>query len=132
VSRPVKLTADDVEQIRLLHGFETTRSLAKQFGVSNVMIWRIVNGHSHKARDEEPRGDAKRNSAKLIPSEVLAIRRLAREETPRPVLAERFGVSIHAIHKIIQRANWCDLEEPVIRAPLPSRFYGNLQPRYGR
>lgn len=49
--------------------------------------------------ERNPRG-------KLFPEQVLEIRRLCEEGVPQKKLAERFGVNVLAVNRVVRRASW--------------------------
>jgi hypothetical protein len=75
----------------------------------------FIGSHSDNLKDMASKGRGRKNydingesnpAAKLTTPQVLEIRRLADEKTPRKQLAKQFNVSLPLIEKIISRSVW--------------------------
>ena len=99
--------AEDVRSIRLSP--LTCQTLAAQFGVSHVAIWKARNGLTYKWVDGT-RGRPGRHG-KLMDKQVRFIRN---STLPEPILSKRFGLSISQIGNIRRREHYRDVpdEEP--------------------
>lgn len=85
----VKLTLEQVEEIRRLRGQETQQSLADRFGVSRPNIIAIQQGKSW---------DGKKRIIKVLTAEQVSEIRSSSE--PLAVLADRFGKSKLTIKRV--------------------------------
>lgn len=109
-----KLTRKEVKQIRALYstGEWTQEELAEKFGVSQVLISKIVRGElwSHIPgicdTSLRKRGEG-RPLAKLTGKKAKQIRRLyASGDHSQSELAKRFDVSQYAVSKVVRRITW--------------------------
>lgn len=63
------------------------------------------NNHDMMAKDRFARGE-RAKAAKLTAADVIAIRRQYTEGATMQALAERYGVSLVQVHRIIHRKRW--------------------------
>jgi hypothetical protein len=103
-----KLTTEQVAEIKA-DRHTSLRGLAKRYGITDVMVGRILSGHNWKDVPGEPRQAARRVLGKppssrgperLTEQEVAAIRAAPRHYGSGRELAHRYGVSESAISEI--------------------------------
>jgi predicted DNA-binding protein (UPF0251 family) len=119
----VKLTADQVREIRALYRSSSTQQqLADQFGVDRKSISFIVRGVNwrHIAEEDteilislperQSKPGSKNPSAILNEDDVREIRKLHAEGVQGTEIAKRFNVSSGTIYNVVKRRNWKHLE----------------------
>ena len=106
-----KLTEETISEILRLRGNgESACSIAKTFGISDSLIYRIEKGVAWKHLNLPVRGKMIRGSSHhkthLTDSDVLDIRKRYTEGETQRSIAKRFGVHFSNINAIIKRKTW--------------------------
>jgi hypothetical protein len=109
-----KLSDADVCAIwdRWLTTEENYRQIGEIYGVTDMAVWKIINGvtHIHLApplKDPFPRARARQ---KLAPTQVREIKqRLVRGNESKAAIARAYGVSSPTIRRIANGERWKDV-----------------------
>lgn len=107
------LTEPQVRDIRARYtgAWGEQTALAREFGVSQALISKIVRGEVWGHIDHEVQSNVgPRGSAKLTREQVIEIRRTYQPGYGSQArLAERYGVSTSVIHKVVNYKTWKDV-----------------------
>jgi len=104
-----KLTAKQVEEIRLAGPSETAVSIAKRYVIGEAQVRKIMRNMQWHNSDIQGIPTRKYHAAKLQPAQVLAIREAHRKGTPQRALAKQYHVAGRRIFNIVHRLTWSDL-----------------------